>query len=361
MQFSNKLLGFKPRLIKMAWWVILALGLLVIPSFLSNYAISVVNNTLITIIAVAGLNLLTGYTGLISMGNAAFLGIGGFVAGIFSVQFGFPFWLAILVGGFAAMLIGVLIGIPALRLKGFYLLLATLALHFITVAILVRYQTWKQAFYGIRFPRMQVASFVFDTQTKSYYLFLVITVLVIVLIYNIQRTALGRSFVATRDNEAAAKAMGVNITYTKLVSFALSSFLIGISGGLMGFNVRNITADVYSLNVTIDQTVALFLGGQATLLGPVYGAAFVTMIPDLIDFLANIANSAVPLLGKILETYKFEIRTFIFGLSIVLVLIFKPGGLAEIFGDLKSLFIKNKISGDGGEPVAGNTERRSSL
>lgn len=324
----------RARLVKLIWWVILAAVFLALPAFSSNYMLSMVNITLINIIAITGLNLLTGYTGLISLGNAAFLGIGGFSAGIVSVQLGFPFWLAIIIGGLSAMVVGVLIGLPSLRLKGLYLLLATLALHFIVETALLFYQTENQMRSGIRFPRMEVAGFLFDTQSKTYYLFLGITVLVVMLVYNLLRTALGRSFVAVRDNESAAKAMGVDITQTKLVAFAISSFLLGIAGGLMGFSIRNLTAEIFNLNLTIDHIVALFLGGQATLIGPILGAAFVTLFPELIGFLVDRINDTLPLLANVLVKYTFEIRTIIYGLCIVLVLIFKPDGLAGIIRDI---------------------------
>lgn len=324
--------------IQLLWWILLVIVLLAIPAFSNNYVLSMINITLINIVAITGLNLLTGYTGLVSMGNAAFLGIGGFTAGIISVQLGFPFWIAIIIGGFFAMVVGILIGIPSLRLKGLYLLLATLALHFIIAFALLYYQTKTSSLSGIRFPRMEIAGFIFDTQIKSYYFLLAVTVLVIIFVRNILRTALGRSFLAVHNNEAAAKAMGVNITLTKLVAFAISSFLIGIAGGLMGFSTRNLTAEMFNLNLTVDHLVALFIGGQATLTGPVLGAAFIILFPDFIGFLADVTKDTVPFLAEVLGKYSFEIRTFIYGLCIVLVLIFKPTGLVGVLSDLfKSL------------------------
>lgn len=333
-QFPKNTPGAWGGLAKVGWWIILAVALLVIPQFSGKYTLTLVNMTLINIIAVTGLNLLTGYTGIVSMGNAAFMGIGAFIAGILAAQYGLPFWLAIIVGGLVAMLVGILIGLPALRLKGFYLLLATLALHFIAAFAMVQYQTTRNLLSGIRFPKMVLAGVVFDTQTKSYYLFLVITVLVILFVYNLLRTALGRSFVAIRDNESAAKAMGVNVAYTKLVAFAISSFIVGLAGGLMGFSLRNVTAEIFTMEMGIDHIVALFLGGQAALFGPVLGAAFVTLLPEFIGGVAKLTKETMPVLGNALDAHGFEIRTFIYGLSIVLVLIFKPAGLAGAMSDL---------------------------
>lgn len=310
----------------------------------SKYLIYMINITLINIIAITGFNLLTGYTGQISMGNAAFLGIGGFITAILSTNFGFPFWLSIPFGGLTAMLIGILIGVPALRLKGIYLLLATLALHFITGFFLLFYQVKSSHLGGLQFPKMQIGDFVFDTQIKSYYLFLVITAIVMGFVYNLLRTDLGRSFLATRDNEVAARAMGVNVTYTKLVAFALSSFLIGIAGGLMGFALSNLTAEIFSMDLVVDHLMALFLGGQATLFGPVLGSAFITLFPEAIRALTN-ATKDVPLVGTFMDANGFQVMNFIYGLSIVLILIFKPVGLVGVVNDLY-LYVRRKMRKD---------------
>lgn len=336
--FWNKAPGGRVRLLKLISWLILAAVMLALPLILKNYMLSLVSTTLISIIAITGLNLLTGYTGLVSLGSAAFLGIGGFSAGVFSTQLGFPFLLAVIAGGFVAMGVGIVIGIPSLRLKGLYLMMATMALHFVTHAGLINFQMESGLYAGLQFPKMEVAGVLLDTGVKAYYFFLVVTVLVLIVVYNILRTALGRSFVAVRDNESAAKAMGVNVTYAKLTAFAISSFLIGMAGALMGFAVRNITGEIFSFDLVINHLVALFVGGQATLFGPVLGAAFITLFPSILNSLANATQNVFPFLAHILEAYTYEIQTFIYGLCIILVLIFKPTGLAGILSDLTQLF-----------------------
>lgn len=346
-------------------WIILAVVLVVIPSFSSSYVLTLINNALIGIIAISGLNLISGYTGVISLGNAAFLGIGAFSAGILVTQFSIPWWLSIVLGAFVAMLVGLFIGIPALRLKGIYLLMATIALHFITEFALIEYTLWTKKLSGIRFPKIEVVGFVFNSQAKYYYLLLAITALVIFFLYNLFRTAVGRSLMATRDNEAAARAMGVNIVYAKLMAFAISSFIIGMAGGLQGIYVRNVAAEMYSFSVTFDQLCALFIGGIGTLLGPVYGAAFITFLPDFIGMFINLAKQALPFMADSLGKYHFEIIYFIYGLCIVLVLMFKPTGLAGMFSDLykfinnllkKTSVFKSTLIEQGASHHAGDTE-----
>lgn len=321
-------------------WIILAVVLVVIPFFLGSYELTLINNALISIIAISGLNLISGYTGVISLANAAFLGIGAFSAGILVTQFSMPWWLSIVIGAFVAMLVGIIIGIPALRLKGIYLLMATIALHYITEFALIKYTLWTKKLSGIRFPKLEVMGFVFDSQAKYYYLLLIIAALVMLFLYNLFRTAVGRSLMATRDNESAAKAMGVNIVYTKLMAFAVSSFIIGMAGGLQGIYVRNVAAEMYGFSVTFDQLCALFIGGIGSLFGPVYGAAFITFLPDFIGMFINFAKQALPFMEGALGKFHFEIIYFIYGLLIVLVLMFKPTGLAGMFSDLYG-FINN--------------------
>ena len=138
---------------------------------------------------------------------------------------------------------------------------------------------------------------------------------------------------AVRDNESAAKAMGVNTVRAKLMAFAVSSFIIGIAGGLQGIYVRNVTAEMYGFSVTFDQLCGLFIGGASTLGGPVLGAFFITMFPDVIGVITKFLTSVMPFLGIFLEENFFEVQYFIYGLCIVLILVFKPDGLNGIIRD----------------------------
>jgi branched-chain amino acid transport system permease protein len=268
------------------------------------------------------------------LGNAVFLGIGAFITGILTTQFSLPWYLSILTGSVCAMVVGLIIGIPALRLKGIYLLLATIALHYITEFGLLKYELVTFRLSGIRFPRIKLGALVFDKQIEFYYLLLAVTVIVILFLYNLYRTAFGRSLMATRDNESAARSMGVNIVYTKLMAFVVSSFIVGLAGGLQGFYIRNVTAEMYTFSVMFDHLCALFIGGISTLSGPVLGAAFITFLPDVIDVFINFSKDLFPFMVEALEKYRFEIQKFFYGLCIVLVLLFKPAGLAGIFSDV---------------------------
>lgn len=319
---------------------LILLVLFVVPQFLSKYALSMINSAMISAIAIAGLNLISGYTGVISLGNAAFMGIGAYIAAILTTQSGLVWWISIPCGALVAMVVGLIIGIPALRLKGIYLLMATIALHFITEFALIKYELATNRIAGIRFPRPTLFGLTFKSQISYYYLFLIITILLTIFIYNLLRTAIGRSLMAVRDNESAAKAMGVNIVRTKLMSFAVSSFIIGIAGGLQGIYVRNVTAEMYGFGMTFDQLCGLFIGGIGVMAGPILGAAFITMLPDFIGIMTEFLKQLLPFLGSALGKFRFEIQYFIYGLCIVLVLLFKPDGLTGIAKDFVALIRK---------------------
>ena len=340
--FNKYRLTARKGLIRYGLWVILAIVLLAFPNFSSSFWLSMVNNTLIVALAVLGLNLITGYAGVMSLGNAGFMGIGSFTAAILAVYVGIPWWLAIIAGSFAAMLIGIMIGIPALRLRGLYLLMATQAMFMIKAFAFQLFETKTHRLAGIRFPKPTVGEFTFDTAEKFYYLFLVITVLVILFVRNLLRTGMGRSLLALRDNENAARAMGVNITFAKLMAFAVSSFIIGMTGALQGVYFKNVTAEMYSFSLSMDQIVALFIGGNGSLLGPVFGAGFITLLPEGIDVLAHIIQRFLPVVGDLLLKFRFETQLFIYGLCIILVLLLKPTGLEGVFQDVR-LYIRKRL------------------
>lgn len=305
-----------------------------------------INSMLISAIAITGLNIISGYSGVISLGNAAFMGIGAYVAAVLTAESGLIWWLSIPIGAVVAMIIGLIIAVPALRLKGIYLLMATIALHFLTQFALIKYELVTHRIAGIRFPKPKIFHFTIDSQIKYYYLFVIIMIVLTLFVYNLLRTAAGRSLMAVRDNESAAKAMGVNIVRTKLMSFALSSFVIGIAGGLQGIYVRNVTAEMYEFSVTFDQLSGLFIGGISTLAGPILGAAFVTLLPDFIGVITEGLKHVVPFLAGALGKFRFEIQYFFYGLFIVLVLIYKPDGLAGLMkgliGFIKKIGSKKK-------------------
>ncbi len=323
---------------KKCWLVVLALLALVVPLLASNYLLSLLNLSLIYIIAVLGLNLLTGNAGQISLGNAAFLAIGAFTAGSLASMLKFPFWLTVPSGGVAAMLVGIVVGIPALRIKGFYLLLATFALHFITESLSLSYQIRFFGPVGIRFPAPALGPLVFDSPQKYYYLLLVICAVAVLFMANVIRTQEGRAFMAVRDRDIAAMLIGVDVARTKIVAFALSSFYVGVAGALLGYYFGNVSAENFPLMLAVDHLAMIIIGGMGSIFGSISGTIFVVLFPHIIPEFIALVMSFSSALGAVMKPHEFEIRTILMGLLILFVLIYKPEGLHGAYEDLKHYF-----------------------
>src|ERR1051326_9156746 len=217
-------------------WAVAAVAVLFIviaPLTLGEYLISILNLILIASVGALGLNILVGYTGQVSIGHAAFMSVGAYTAANLIVRLGAPFWVAVPAGGLMAALIGALVGIPSLRIKGLYLAIATLAGQLI-IEWTINHVTWisggVQA--SIEVPRPRLFGMVISTRRQMYFFLLVFVVLAIVGVMNLMRTRVGRAFIAIRDQDIAAEIIGINIFRYKLLAFAISSFYAGVTGVL---------------------------------------------------------------------------------------------------------------------------------
>jgi len=320
------------------WLAILILTLLVLPHITGRYFIYLFNLVVLNAIAALGLNLLIGYTGQVSLANAAFLAIGAFVAGVTSVQLGWPFPLPVIAAGLVAFLVGILVGIPALRIKGLYLIMATMALHYITVYAFLRYQLTYFGYQGILFSRPTLGPLTLDTDREFYYVLVLVAFALVVFTINVLRTPVGRSFVAVRDNDIAASTVGVNVAMTKILAFGLSSLYVGVAGGLYGYYLGVATAENFTLHLAIDHVAMIIIGGMGSILGSILGAVFVTMLPHGIAIAGTALSELIPAAGAAMQNHIFEIRLGVFGIIIILVLLFKPEGLNGIWNDIRLYF-----------------------
>jgi branched-chain amino acid transport system permease protein len=258
-------------------------------------------------IGVIGQNLLIGYAGQLSFGQAGFLAIGAYVFGHLRIA-GVPFPPALLGAGLAAGAAGWLVGFPSLRLKGVYLAIATLGFGTATYQIFANVESFSGGRTGLAIPAMDVP-FGLSRDVYTYLLFFGIFLLFIALAYNLVSSYVGRAFVAIRDSDLAAEAMGVNLTRYKLLAFAISSFYTGVHGALMAQYLGHLEPQSFNIQETLNFFVAVTVGGLASIEGSVFGAAFAILVPALFgDF-----RWAVPVL---------------FGVAILTVLIFEPLGLA---------------------------------
>jgi branched-chain amino acid transport system permease protein len=304
------------------------------PLLASPYYISLATIAGIASIGAIGLNILTGYTGLISIGVGAFLGVGGYASAILTTKLGIPFWFAVPLAGVTTAAVGALFGVPSLRLKGLYLAMATLAAQVIILFAINNWDSLTGGTAGIIVQRPELFGFTFSSERSYYYLVLVVLIGTALFTMNLFRTRIGRAFVAIRDRDLAAEVMGINLFKYKIFAFAISSFFIGIGGALMGHYTRVIGPEHYSIGVSIAYLAMILIGGLGSVVGSIYGAVFITLLPVVLREGIAIIGPFVP----VLENHFSGLRELVFGLVIILFLIYEPDGLAKMWRNLKDYF-----------------------
>src|SRR6516164_1349988 len=324
-----------------ARWTVAAfagLFIVIVPLTLGEYYISILNLILIAVVGALGLNILVGYTGQISIGHGAFMSVGAYTAANLAVRLGLPFWLTLPAGGLMAALIGVVVGIPSLRIKGLYLAIATLAGQLIiewTINHVPAISGGAQA--SIQVDRPSLFGFSFDTQGKLYFFLLFFAVLAIVATLNLVRSRIGRAFVAVRDQDIAAEIIGINIFRYKLLSFAISSFYAGVCGVLYTYYFGIANYEAFQIGVSIDYLAMIIIGGFGSVLGSIFGAVFVTMLPIAIRWIME------PLAGLFfgsgeLSSIVASTRLVLFGCLIIFFLVVEPEGLNRLWRNVRNYF-----------------------
>ncbi len=309
------------------------LVLLVAPFFLSSYQVSLLNLINIAVIGAVSLNLLTGSCGQISLGHGAFIGVGAYATGLCTLN-GWPFLPALIFGGGVTALVGMIFGVPSLRLKGIYLAIATLAAQFILIYIFMHWTSVTGGAIGMGLDAPVIMGYSFDTDLKMFYLTLCFAILAVLVVKNILRTKSGRAFVAIRDFHLSAESVGINLFRYKLQAFGVSSFLAGIAGGLWAHYTMYITPEQFEIALSIQYLAMIIIGGLGSVLGSVFGAVFITLLPEVLGVFANLLSGFFP----DISTYFLAMRDGIFGLILVLFLIFEPDGLARRWQLAKAYF-----------------------
>ncbi|UCD97429.1 MAG: branched-chain amino acid ABC transporter permease [Chloroflexota bacterium] len=319
------------KIIRQPWqWVVLMvfiLALYSLPLFASQGIVSLVNRICITIIAVQGLSILTGYTGQISLGQAAFMTTGGYISALLVGELGWPFLVALPVAALGAGLVGLIFGLPSLRVKGFYLAMSTLAAQFI-IPWFTRnvYPELLNGAQGLNVDVPVILGVEFNSPQRYLYLTLTVLILTTLIAFNISRSRLGRAFVAIRDHDLAAELLGVNPFSYKLQAFFLASVFAGLAGALAAHNIRHINSETFNLIDSIIFLGMLIIGGLGSNLGPIFGAILIELLtegatlfgPFFISVFPSTASGAVQAL-----------RPLFFGITLMVFLIFEPRGLAH--------------------------------
>jgi len=274
--------------------LLLAAGAL--PFVVSEYRTFQFTLVLIYSIALLGLNILTGFNGQISLGHGAFYAIGAYCAAILMDKFGIPYWATIPVAGAVCLLAGFLFGLPALRLEGLYLALATFALG-VSLPQLLKYRHLEEWTGGVQGITIQKPDPPFDLPLDQdqwlYFFTLAVTIVMFALSWNLLRGRIGRAMVAIRDNPIAAEAMGVNNALIKSLTFGISAMYTGIAGALGAIAVQFVAPDSFNIFLSLTFLVGIVIGGLASISGALYGALFIQFVPNIADEISKAAPWAI--------------------------------------------------------------------
>lgn len=300
------------------WYSLLGLFLVTAPWVIQEYWLAQLTFVLIYSIVGLGLMLLAGFTGLFSLGHAAFLGVGAYTQAIM-VNAGIPFPLALACAGLLSAAVGMVVGLPALRVKGIYLGMATLAFGFIVEEIMARWEHVTGGNSGLIVNPPAILGWELESTNEFYFLCLVVTVLATLAIANLMRSSTGRAFVAIRDSEISAQSMGIQLARYKTMSFALSAALAGIGGALYAHKIQFLSPEQFSIIQSIDLLLMVVIGGLGSIHGAFLGAIFLIVMPQLIalgkDFLPAAIGQAAGLQGTV------------YGLVLIAFVLFEPMGL----------------------------------
>lgn len=302
---------------------LLIMAVLALPLAGNSYHLHMACLIGINVISATGLNLLTGYAGLVSLGHAVFMGVGAYGVAWFGAHLGLPFYVCLPLGGLLAAAVGMIAGLPSLRVRGLYLAIATLAAQFILTFVFNEWESVTGGRGGTPVTPAQIGGVRLTTERELYFVIAPVTAAALVFARNLFRTRVGRAFIALRDREMAAAVLGVDPRRYKLTAFGASSFYAGVAGGLMAYFFRVVTPGQFGFDLSLFFLAAIVAGGMGTVAGGVLGALFITLTPELFAWVTGA-------LGPRLAWFLSPAREVLFGLLIVGFLILEPHGLAGI-------------------------------
>jgi branched-chain amino acid transport system permease protein len=323
---------------KIAIGAVLALAFVVYPLWASDYLLSLANLIGVAALGAVGLNILVGYTGQISVGHGAFMSVGAYTAAVLTTRYGVPWWLALPAAGAMAAFIGSICGIPSLRIKGLYLAISTLAAQLIIEWVL-NHVTWISGGTGavIYVPKPSIFGYALKSNRAMYFFIYAVLAVGVLFALNLFRTHLGRAFIAVRDRDIAAEIIGVNIFRTKLTAFAISSFYAGVTGVLYTYFYGMANYEAFTLTVSIQFLAMVIIGGQGSVLGSMFGAVFITLLPIALDiFLQRVGRLFLDISDVASIATNFQLM--IFGGLIMLFLVVEPDGLNKMWRNIKDYF-----------------------
>lgn len=304
------------------------------PILANDYLILVACQMGMLLIAVIGVNVVIGYTGLMSLGHAAFVAIGAYTVAaahqIFgpSVTDGLLLFIAIPLAVALSALIGLLVGLPSLRVKGLYLAVATLSANFILIFLIESplLEHWTGGHVGVNTPTANILGWELDDRREVFVLIAICALATILMVQNLFRTRVGRAFIAIRDKDYSAEILGISLMRYKLMSFALSAAICGLAGALMAYFYARILPEQFELALSLQLVAALIVGGMGRTMGPVFGVIIIVMVPEVIKTVFGAATGGDVTLSQL----RAPVQEIAFGLLIILFLLFEPLGLVRI-------------------------------
>ena len=312
--YAEDLQLFRTRVSKF-WFALLIVGLAALPWIGSalggSYLLYLINMAVIAVIVALGMNLLLGCAGLISLGHAAFVAVGAYTAAVLANQLDFPFWMTVTLSGAVTGLVGIVVGLPALRIKGLYLGLATLAFQFIADHVIVHAESVTGGPNGLSVPPPALGAFAFDTYLRFFYIAAPLALLLGLAMANLQRSRIGRAFVAIRESEVAAEALAIDLTRYKTIAYAISALYAGVAGGLFAAMLGIVVPESYDLFQVIAQFAMVVVGGIGSVWGAVIGAVGLIWVQEA------------------LRAFK-EFQEIAFGGMILLTVLFLRGGAMSL-------------------------------
>jgi branched-chain amino acid transport system permease protein len=316
-------------------WVILLVFLVFLfssPLYLSDRILTILTIIGITIISVHGLQILTGYCNQVSIGHAGFMAVGAYTSAVLTATLGWPFWVALPTAALMAGIVGIIFGLPSLRVKGFYLIMATIAAHFIIIWFIIQLRNVTGGADGMAVPRPEIGNFIFKSKASWFYLVMIFTCLATFLAKNIIRTRVGRAFIAIRDNELAAEVMGVNLWAYKLLAFFIGCVFAGVAGSLTVHYFAFASPTQFPFMDSVWYLGMLIVGGIGSTAGAIFGTISLKLLDELVTIVGPILSTAIApqaaaSLGLIMR-----------GLVIIIFLIFEPRGLAHLWEKVKAYY-----------------------
>jgi branched-chain amino acid transport system permease protein len=302
------------------------------PYFFSDRILTILTMMGIAVISVHGLNILTGYCGQISIGHAGFMAVGGYTSAVLCAKLGVPFWAALPCGALAAGIAGFIFGLPSLKIKGFYLIMATIAAHFIIIWTIIQLRSITGGPDGLSVPTPTIGGFDLSSKTRYFYLVMAITCLATLLGKNIVRTRAGRAFIAIRDNDLAAEVMGISLWSYKLQAFFIGCVYAGVAGSLLLHYFSFASTDQFPFMDSVWYLGMLIVGGMGSTAGAVFGAVALRLLDELVTVVGPILSAAVA------PQAAASLALISHGMIIIIFLIFEPRGLHHRWEMIKAYF-----------------------